>query len=96
MQELLIKTIRPFSESECPVQQEASPLLADVLKQRHERAIDVLDAIKHFQQKKQLAIDSIHGFPGTFPGIRRQKINEIDTLNRCINRMYERYNKLNK
>ncbi len=69
-------------------------ILSHSLIKKHEKAIECLEAIRTFQKRKRMEIGSIESFPGTFPRLRAKSVNRIDTLNRCINRLILRYNKL--
>lgn len=60
----------------------------------HQMCIEIMEAIQSFKNRKQLRIDSINGFSGTFPELRRKYSNDIDTINMCINRLYLRYENL--
>jgi hypothetical protein len=63
--------------------------------EHHRNAINKLEAIKEFEKRKSLKIESINGFAGTFPELRAKYVNEIDTINRCINRIFKSYKRLN-
>jgi len=60
----------------------------------HQMCIEIMEAIQSFKNRKQNRIDSINGFSGTFPELRRKYVNDIDTMNMCINRLYSRYENL--
>lgn len=62
------------------------------LKKRHERCIELLEALRSLHRRKSWMIESIGGFAGVFPETRRKYVNRVDTLNRCIKRMEQRYN----
>ena len=53
--------------------------------------IEILEGIMYFEQRKKHRIESIEGFAGTFPELRRKYVNDIDTINRCIKRLEQRY-----
>jgi hypothetical protein len=38
-------------------------------------------------------INSINGFAGTFPDLRRKYLNQVNIRLKCIKRLYLRYNK---
>jgi len=59
--------------------------------EKHQSCIEILEGIKHFEKKKERKIESINGFAGTFPELRLKYINDIDTINRCIERLVLRY-----
>ena len=58
---------------------------------KHQVCIEILEGIMHFEQRKKHRIESIEGFPGTFPELRKKYINEIDSIDRCIKRLEQRY-----
>ena len=60
----------------------------------HEKAIEILEGIKSFSCQIKIRVESVNGFPGTFPDLRKRYLNEIDTKKRCIIRLKERYVKL--
>ena len=82
--------VTPFKESEV-----ANVGLSNVssrsLIDKHQMCIEILKDIMHFEQRKKHKIESIEGFPGTFPKLRRGYVNDIDTINRCIKRLEQRY-----
>lgn len=61
------------------------------LKKRHERCIQLLEALRSLHRRKSWMIESIGGFAGVFPETRRKYVNRVDTLNRCITRMEAAY-----
>jgi hypothetical protein len=63
---------------------------------KHERCIEILYAIKYFEERKKNRIESIDGFAGLFPELKQKYINNIDIINRCIKRLIERYNRIAK
>ena len=65
----------------------------DELIKKHVTALNILEAIKTFERRKELAIGSIEGFPGIFPRVRRELLHKIDIYNRSIKRLYSRYEK---
>lgn len=67
---------------------------ASVLIKKHERAVEILEAIQSFEKRIELNKESINGFPGTFPQLRQKYENRIDTIQRCIKRLYRMYNSL--
>ena len=81
---------QPFSDAEIPA---ANHTIHDVerLKKQHERCMELLDAIRSFQVRKQLKREHIEGFAGTFPALRARYVNDIDTLNRCISKFEAMY-----
>ncbi len=62
--------------------------------QKQERGLEILIAIKEFKRRIEFNEDSIAGFPGTFPRLRDKYLNNIDTLERCIKRMYIKFENL--
>lgn len=66
----------------------------DLIK-KHLTSIKILEGIQIFERRKQNKFESINGFAGTFPALRKKMLNEVDTINRCIKRLQSRYDKLN-
>ena len=91
----LSRYVTKFKESE--VYSHSFILNENELKDSLQVCIEILDAISYFKKMKQHKVDSINGFQGTFPELRAKYIDNIDTYNRCIERLYKRYNhQLNK
>lgn len=58
----------------------------------HERSVEILEAIQSFKHKKKFIVEcSIGGFAGTFPRLRAKYENDVDTINRCIMKLYNKY-----
>jgi len=93
MNSLLETFVSPFKEEETPNQVRGDIDVASAL-EKLEKAKEILEAIETFKERKYISIDGINGFVGTFPRLRAEAINRIDTYNKCINRLYERYEKL--
>lgn len=66
----------------------------EYLLDRHYKAIELLDGINSFKNRIGMRKGSLKGFAGTFPNLKAKYLNEIDTFERCIVRLEERYNKL--
>jgi hypothetical protein len=85
--------VKPFKESEVP-----NVGLANVssrsLIEKHQTCIEILEGIIRFEQRKKHRIESIEGFAGTFPELRKKYVNDIDTINRCIKRLEQRYKRI--
>ena len=62
---------------------------------KHEKAIEILMAIKYFERRIILLNESINGFLGSFPQLRRKYVNDLDTVKRCLARMKYKYSQLN-
>lgn len=85
--------VKPFKENEVPnvgLANVSSRSLID----KHQMCIEILEGIMHFEQRKKHRIESIEGFAGTFPELRRKYVNDIDTINRCIKRLEQRYKRV--
>jgi len=85
--------VKPFKDNEVPnvgLANVSSRSLID----RHQMCIDILEGIMQFEQLKKHRIESIEGFAGTFPELRRKYVNDIDTINRCIKRLEQRYKRV--
>ena len=93
MNTLLSNYIKPFKGNEVtPTVNIDTTSLID----KHQSLIELAEAIHSFQMSRKLTIQSIEGFGGTFPELRRKYIHNIDIYNRCINRLKERYNRINQ
>ena len=93
MNTLLHNYIKPFRESEATA---VSNIDTTSLIDQHQQLIEIVEAIQHFQMAKRHTIQSIEGFGGTFPRLRKKYIHNIDIYNRCINRLKERYSRINQ
>ena len=85
--------VKPFKESEVPnvgLANVSSRSLIDI----HQMCIEILEGIMRFEQRKKHRIESIEGFAGTFPELRKKYVNDIDTINRCIKRLEQRYKRI--
>ena len=83
----------PFKENEVP-NIGLSNISSRSLIDKHQMCIAILEGIMHFEQRKKHRIESINGFAGTFPELRRKYLNDIDTINRCIKRLEQRYQRV--
>lgn len=63
---------------------------------KHERCIQILDAIKRFERRKQSKIESLNGFPGTFYTLKVSLQNRIYIIELCIERLKHNYKQLVK
>jgi hypothetical protein len=61
---------------------------------KHEKAIEMLEAINSWERKKEIVQESLDGVAGEFPALRSDLENKIDTYDRCIKRVYQSYLKL--
>lgn len=57
----------------------------------HQRAIEILEATRHFERRKQTLIENLDGFCGTFPELNRKYRHQVEIMDRCIARMKQRY-----
>ena len=73
---------------------EAPELPIHTMLRAHEEATEVLEAIKYFERRKKTTIENINGFAGEFNQLRSKYHRDIDTLNRCIDRMWKRYKRI--
>lgn len=62
---------------------------------RHERCLEILQAIQSLKVRRQCNRDSLNGFQGTFPSLRRRLENNIDTLDKCIIKLNNKYQNIN-
>lgn len=86
----LTQYVKKFKESEVENVSLANFDVKDLI-EKHEKAIEILEAIEHFKRRKKMSIEMINGFQGTFPRLRAKLVNRVDTINRCIKRLEERY-----
>ena len=93
MKNTLVNHVKPFDEKEVN-ESLLTPSKIHCLIKTQERGLEILEAIKSFDTRRRLEIESINGFPGTFPSLRAKYVNNIDTINRCIDRLYLRYKKV--
>lgn len=61
---------------------------------KHERCIELLEAMRTFKNLINLNRGSINGFPGTFPELRRKYLHRIDIQERSIARLELIYKKV--
>lgn len=61
---------------------------------KHQMCIEILEGMKYFESRKKRVIENIEGFAGTFPELRKKYVNDIDTINRCIKRLEQRYKRI--
>ncbi len=89
----LLKYVKPFKESEVPNVGLANVSIRSLI-DKHQMCIEILEGIMCFEQRKKHRMESIEGFAGTFPELRKKYVNDIDTINRCIKRLEQRYNRI--
>jgi hypothetical protein len=80
----------PFRSDEVP-HVSVPTFNVDMLKARHERCIEILEAIESFRNRKKRLIENIGGFGGIFPELRKKYVNNVDTVNRCLKRLEAKY-----
>lgn len=85
--------VKPFKESEVPNVGLANVSIRPLI-DKHQMCIKILEGIICFKQRKKHRIESIEGFAGTFPELRKKYENDIDTINRCIKRLEQRYKRI--
>ena len=59
----------------------------DKLKNEYRHKIEVIEAIEHFINRREIIYASLNGYPGTFSWLHKKHTNEIDSLNGCINKL---------
>ena len=84
---------RPLEKSEVP-EIELPVIDFESRRKNLELCTELIGGILYFQRRRKLLTESIETFAGTFPELRAKYINQLDTVNRCIVRMHERYNKI--
>ena len=62
--------------------------------EKHQLRIEILEGVQHFARLIELKKESINGFAGTFPRLRRKYLHNIEIYKMCIARLYERYEKV--
>ncbi len=62
---------------------------------KHEKCLEILEGISSLETRAKLHLDSINGFPGTFPRLRHKYIHDLDITNSAINRLWSRYDRIN-
>lgn len=65
----------------------------DLIK-KTKKKLELLEAMAIYHKMKNRHMESINGFAGSFFTLRKKYVNNIDTLHRCINRLYKNYKKL--
>lgn len=91
------KTFEGYWCKECHLEvDEYRYIPTDKLLDQHQIAMEILYGIHHFQKSIEIKKESLEGFSGTFPKLVKKYKNDIDTYIRCIDRLKERYNKLEK
>jgi ABC-type Zn uptake system ZnuABC Zn-binding protein ZnuA len=53
--------------------------------------IEILEAITHFENMIKLKKESINGFSGTFPELRKKYLHNIQIYQKCMIRLIQRY-----
>ena len=61
---------------------------------KHQTCIEVLESVKHFEDRIKHKERSINGFSGNFIWLRVKYQYDIDTYQKCIGRLMERYNNI--
>ena len=87
--------IQKFNDSEV-TEIECKLSRSDVqrLKQMHEEKLDILEALEAFDRRINITIENINSITGTFPQLRYEMVHDIDIYKRCINRLWDRYFKI--
>ena len=92
MTNTLVNHVKPFDEKEVNESLLTTSKSAYLIK-IHEKGNEIIEAVMYFERKKKILYELIEGFPDTFPSLRGKYVNNIDTINRCIDRLYLRYKK---
>lgn len=79
---------KQFYESETPTEIDVQSLI-----ERHTKGADILEGMETLQNKKAGLMDSVNKL-SEFPDLCNRYVEQIDTLNMAINRLYERYLKM--
>lgn len=56
-----------------------------------ERKMEILEAIKSWERRKEMAEDNVKGLFAYFPNLQKKSLNRADTIKRCINKFYNKY-----
>tara|TARA_R110002110_G_scaffold107847_11_gene269758 strand:- start:170 stop:385 length:216 start_codon:yes stop_codon:yes gene_type:complete len=62
-------------------------------REKLECLLEIQEAIEFFERKIEWAEESIDGFLGQFKELRDRYTDNIDTYERCIDRLNQRFNK---
>jgi hypothetical protein len=89
----LSRYTRKFEESEVKAHTLSENIKTLLIKnQQRENILEAIDFLLNVKKKSR--IESIEGFAGTFPELRRKAIHDIDIIHRTVTRLHERYNKI--
>mgnify|MGYP000970647621 FL=1 len=60
---------------------------------KHQKCIEILEAIQTFEMLIKSAQENIDGFCGTFPELRKKYNHKLEIYQMCIERLMKRYEK---
>lgn len=55
---------------------------------------NIIEAISNLKRQKDIQINLISSFSGTFPKLRNDYVKEIDKINQNINKLINNYNQI--
>jgi len=61
--------------------------------EKHQKLIQIIEAVETFERIKKVINDNITGFPGTFPDLRRKYEHRIMIIDASIARLMSIYAK---
>jgi hypothetical protein len=61
---------------------------------KHQKCIEILEAVQTFEMLIKSAQENIDGFCGTFPELRKKYKHNKEIYQMCINRLMQRYENL--
>jgi hypothetical protein len=62
---------------------------------KHERCLELLEAMQTMKNRIEMVQDSLKGFAGTFPQLKRKLENDLDTKRRVIQKLSIKYQTIN-
>lgn len=61
--------------------------------ERLDTCIKIVEGISYFKRMLKSQQESIDGFQGTFPELRRKLIHRMEVYQKCVDRLQQRYEK---
>lgn len=58
-----------------------------------ETCIKIVESIRFFKRMLESQQESLDGFQGTFPELRRKLIHKVEIYQKCADRLQQRYEK---
>ena len=60
--------------------------------EKHQLCVNILKGIKEFENRKECLKESFKRV--VFPELKQSCLNDIDIINRCIDRLYSKYERI--